>query len=212
MKHAGKLTRERVLDVAERLFAQKGFHCTSTRTLAREAQVNLAAIHYHFGSKETLLEKVIERRLCPLNHLCMERLTAVRETAVREGRRPKANDVLRAFIEPTFAFNESLPSNRSFLALEGKAISENGTVRTIFTQQIEPLFSLLFNIMKEAMPDLPEDVLFWRLHFTIGATGHAMQMFANRMFVPDEITLVDDATTMTDMLLTFVTNGISGRR
>lgn len=210
MKHVGKPTRERILDAAERLFAQKGFRCTSIRVLAREAQVNLAAINYHFGSKEALLEKVIERRLRPLNHLRMERLKAVRETAVREGRRPKAKDALRAFIEPAFAFNESLSGNRSFLALAGRAFSEpDGTVRIIFTRQIESRFSLLFNIMKEALPDLPEDVLLWRLHFTIGALDHAMRMFVNCMLVPDEIALVDDATTMTDMLLAFVTSGMN---
>lgn len=213
MKHSGKSgrdTRERILDAAERLFAQKGFHLTSMRTLAREAQVNLASISYHFGSKEALLEKVIERRLRPLNQLRMEKLKTVRETAVREGRRPRAKDALRAFIEPAFAFNESLPVNKSFLALAGQAFSESdGTVRIIFTRQIEPLFSLLFEIMKEALPDLPEDVLFWRLHFTIGALGHAMRMFANCIFVPDEIAFVGDASAMTDMLLAFVTGGIN---
>jgi len=203
-------TAQRILDSAERLFAQKGFHCTSIRALAHEAHVNLAAINYHFGSKERLLEAVIERRLGPLNQLRMERLKIVRETAARQGNRPRVKDVLLAFIDPTFTFNQSLLDNRSFFTLAGRLFSElDGTARTIFQQKFEPLFSLLLNTMKEALPELPEEVLVWRLHFIIGAMAHTMRVFSNNSFAPDDFSPVADATSMTDMLLAFVTSGMT---
>ena len=54
-------TRERLLDVAEELFAEKGIAATSLRTLTTAAETNLAAVHYHFGSKNGLVDAVLDR-------------------------------------------------------------------------------------------------------------------------------------------------------
>jgi AcrR family transcriptional regulator len=203
-------TAQRILDTGERLFAQRGFHCTSIRVLSHEAQVNLAAINYHFGSKENLLEAVIERRLVPLNQLQMKKLQTVRETALREERRPKTKDVLLAMIEPTFTFRQSLLENRNFFTLVCRLLSKTeGTSRAIFQKKFKPLFSLLINTLKEALPELPEEVLIWRLFFSIGALAQAMRMFTGEVPVPDKITLVNDAAVVAGLLLGFVTRGIN---
>ena len=60
-------TVERILDAAEQLFAEKGFAETSLRLITSKAGVNLAAVNYHFGSKEELFEAVLTRRLDPMN-------------------------------------------------------------------------------------------------------------------------------------------------
>jgi AcrR family transcriptional regulator len=54
-------TKERILDAAERLFADRGFAATSLRNITGEAGVNLAAVNYHFGSKDALIVAVFER-------------------------------------------------------------------------------------------------------------------------------------------------------
>ncbi len=61
------LTKERLLDSAEHLFSRRGFSATSVRQITAEANVNLAALNYHFGSKEQLISAVFARRLGPLN-------------------------------------------------------------------------------------------------------------------------------------------------
>jgi AcrR family transcriptional regulator len=60
-------TKERILDTAERLFAERGYSATSLRAIIAEADVNLASVHYHFDSKEALLEAVFLRRALPAN-------------------------------------------------------------------------------------------------------------------------------------------------
>ena len=60
-------TKDRILDTAERLFARDGFEATSLRSITAEAGVNLAAINYHFQSKEALVQAVIGRRMGPMN-------------------------------------------------------------------------------------------------------------------------------------------------
>ena len=92
-------TKQRILDVAERLFAERGFSGTSLRTIIGEAGVNLAAVHYHFHSKDALLEAVILRRLEPVNRERLAMLEACEHAA--RGGPPAVEDILRAFIEPT---------------------------------------------------------------------------------------------------------------
>src|SRR5260221_7712992 len=60
-------TRTRILDAAEELFMQHGFEGTSMRLLTAKAEANLAAVNYHFGSKDALIEAVFRRRLDPMN-------------------------------------------------------------------------------------------------------------------------------------------------
>ena len=77
-------TKERILNVAERFFADRGFPATSLRDLTSEASVNIASVNYHFGSKEALLAAVLERRLRPVNARRLELLDAI-ETAAGNG-------------------------------------------------------------------------------------------------------------------------------
>ncbi|MGO4839574.1 TetR/AcrR family transcriptional regulator, partial [Rhizobiaceae sp. 2RAB30] len=74
-------TRERLMDVAERLFAELGYSNVSTRNIADEANANSAAVHYHFGSKDGLLDAVFRRRLDPLNRERIDRIDALMKQA-----------------------------------------------------------------------------------------------------------------------------------
>ena len=98
---SSKDTKEIILDQAEELFAAKGYKGTSLRMITTAAEVNLAAVNYHFGSKKGLVAAVIDRRIVPLNELRCRRLTEVVTKAESAGTRPKLPEVLLAFIEPT---------------------------------------------------------------------------------------------------------------
>ena len=88
-------TRERILDAAERLFMENGYEATSMRTITGAAEVNLAAVNYHFGSKEALLREVFRRRLAWLNR---ERLQALdRREQQAGGAQLKPSQILEAF-------------------------------------------------------------------------------------------------------------------
>jgi AcrR family transcriptional regulator len=204
-------TRERILDAAERLFAQGGYDRTSLRAITGSAGVNLAAVNYHFGSKEALLKAVIERRLVPLNEVRMERLRAVLERAREGDGRPAVGDVLTAFMEPTLRFKESGEGARDFITLVASAFSvpAGGPVRNIFMRMVEPLFRNLFGALREALPGVPEDVLMWRVHFAMGAMLRTMQMFGDegdeaKGMCPKKT----DTGTVLGVLIPFVTAGM----
>ncbi len=172
-------TKTRILDAAEKLFAQDGFHNTSLRGITGLAKVNLAAVNYHFGSKDALLQAVIERRIIPLNRIRQQKLEAVLDQAKSAGKSPAAENLLHAFIEPTLAFRNSGPGAVDFIALIGRALSEpDETVRNCFIQQVLPLFTLLFSSLAQALPELPAHILLTRLQFTMGALSHVMCLSA----------------------------------
>src|SRR5690349_7711707 len=74
-------TKTRILDAAEQLFMEHGFEATSLRSLTAAAGVNLAAVNYHFGSKEELFQAVLTRRLDPMNQERIELLERVEREA-----------------------------------------------------------------------------------------------------------------------------------
>ncbi|MEJ1959164.1 MAG: TetR/AcrR family transcriptional regulator [Nitrosomonadales bacterium] len=94
-KQSHKDTRERILDAAERLFMEQGYEATSTRGVTSKAGVNLAAVNYHFGSKEALMQAVLQRRLEGINR---ERLRLLDEAEAKaEGRPLKPSLIVDCF-------------------------------------------------------------------------------------------------------------------
>src|SRR5437867_8837328 len=115
-------TKQRILDSAERLFADRGFAATSLRTIIADARVNLAAIHYHYRSKEALLDAVILRRLGPINRERLELLNACERAAVNG--RPALEAVIEAFIAPAFRVGADPNGGQIFVRLIGRILSE----------------------------------------------------------------------------------------
>src|SRR5206468_11715977 len=76
-----RVTKARILDAAEALFMEHGFEATSLRAITAAASVNLAAVNYHFGSKEELFQAVLTRRLDPMNQERVDLLTRLESEA-----------------------------------------------------------------------------------------------------------------------------------
>ncbi len=205
-------TKELILDAAERLFARDGYHNTSLRAITGEAGVNLAAVNYHFGSKMALLEAIFDRRLIPLNTVRHERLEQVREIAREEGHPPRVDEIFRAVLEPTLAFRDLGPDTEHFITLAGRAMSEPGdTVNEIYVRHMQPLFTLAFETLREALPDVSPQELFWRMQFAIGCISHIMRMYGKFRLAPEGVALKADSETLTEMLVRFITPGMETR-
>ncbi len=202
-------TKIKLLDHAERLFAEKGIRATSIRDLASAAKVNVAAVNYHFGSKDGLMTQVIERRLVPLNQVREERLTLVLSIAESEGRQPKIEDLLRALIEPTFEFAARLPESQPFLELVGRAMSgTDAQFREIFHRQFEPLFQILDTATQSALPHIPPQELRCRLYFAMGSLHSAMRMIGRKESVLLPTSKTHNIPVVTEMVLNFIASGL----
>src|SRR5215472_13350740 len=100
-------TPGKLLDAAERLFATQGYGAVSLRQVIAEADVNVAAVHYHFGSKEELVDQVVMRRAGPVNEERIARLDRIE--AESGGRPPKLEQIFEAFLAPIEAVAGSHP-------------------------------------------------------------------------------------------------------
>src|SRR5204862_7503790 len=165
-------TRSRILDVAEELFGERGLDRVSIRDITRKAQVNLAAINYHFGSKEELIAAVFERRVVPVNQARLAALDRVEKSAGK--RVPKLEAILEAFIRP--AVQSSLNASKggtAFSKLFGRCLSEpSPEVEELLKKQFEPLVERMNAALMRALPQLSRSEIFWRMKFTFGALHH----------------------------------------
>ena len=207
MGHAD--TKIRILDAAEKLFARHGFEGTSLRTLTGAAGVNLAAVNYHFGSKEVLIKAVIERRLMPLNKVRLERLQKIKDKIDAGSGMPDIKEILLAFIEPTFEFRKSGKGVQDFVTLISRSFSDpKDNVRKLFQDMMEPVFQLLFRLLCEALPALPQNIVYWRLNFMLGAMAYAMSMSQMCQLIPDGFVLKAESVPLAEQFVNFVANGM----
>jgi AcrR family transcriptional regulator len=162
-------TKTAILDAAERLFAEHGFDATSLRDITREAGVNLAAVNYHFQSKDSLISAVIARRLEPITGRRLEMLDAV-EAQAGSKRLPLEKEI-EAFARPVLegAFGTSASKLLGRMYTEPKDFS----VR-LFNQHLREVARRFQCAFARALPDLPEDDLFWRIHLMVGGMAHIM--------------------------------------
>lgn len=164
-------TKERILDAAERLFAREGFEATSLRAITAEANVNLAAVNYHFQSKDALVRAVVGRRMGPVNEKRIELLDAC-EAAAGGGPLP-VEPVVDAFIRPVLEIARS--HAKDFGPLMGRLYTEPGDfLKHVFKEHLEHVGGRFIAAFQRALPDLPVDELMWRMHFAIGVMTHTM--------------------------------------
>ncbi|HEX5306832.1 MAG TPA: TetR/AcrR family transcriptional regulator [Dyella sp.] len=165
-------TKERILAAAEALFAQRGFEGASLRQLTASAGVNLAAVNYHFGSKEKLVEQVFKRRLDALNQ---HRLAELAKVAGQPG--TTLDDVLAAYIRP--ALDLSHEDNGSlFMRVLARAFAEHDdTLRQFLSENYGHVMRQFTAEFARLLPQLEKAELYWRIDLVTGALTHAMSGF-----------------------------------
>lgn len=167
-------TKERILDVAETLFADHGYAATSLRDITRDAGVNIAAVNYHFGSKDALLAAVLERRIGPVNR---ERLVLLDQAEAAAGGGPAdLESLVRALLSPAFRQRMVVEGGPvKFLQLTGRIHSEpHAPARAIFLAQFGEIIRRFVAAFRRTLPHLPEEEVSWRLLFVVGAMAHTM--------------------------------------
>ena len=166
-------TKDRILDAAEALFMEHGFEATSLRAITAAAAVNLAAVNYHFGSKEELFQAVLTRRLDPMN----QRRVALLDRFEREAATPLSCErIIVALFAPALeiARDPELGGN-NFLRLLGRAYADPAPfIRRFLSEQYAQMIARFKAAFARALPHLPKKELSWRLHFIMGALSYTL--------------------------------------
>jgi AcrR family transcriptional regulator len=174
MQHDAQFsTRQRILGAAEELFAERGFAGASLRQVTAAAKVNLAAVNYHFGSKDNLIEEVFRRRLDELSHRRLDRLAEV-----NRGRAPTLDAVLEAFIMPALELSLDRAGGSVFMRVLARAFAEhNSNLRKFLSDNYGHVLKEFAAAFARLLPHLDKDELYWRLDLAVGALTYAMADF-----------------------------------
>jgi len=189
-------TKSRILDSAEKLFGMNGFDATSLRDITTAADVNLAAINYHFQSKDSLIDAIVARRIEPVNKKRFELLDAA-------GPHPTVEQILTAFMAPVMQVKVD-----AVVPLIGRILSNPELfVERVFHTHLAPVSQRFVEALCKTLPDLPPSEILWRIHFSVGVLTHTMLW--GRIFpkITNGVCDISDREALVDRAVRFVSAG-----
>ena len=216
---APEVTKERILDITERLLAEHGVTGTSIRLITDAANVNVAAVNYHFGTKRDLVQAVINRRIAGLEAGRAAALDALDERAARENRNPTVQELAEALIAPVM--KQALADDSGwpyFVRFISRLAWEPGAEEFVPPESSIRMFERIDRTLQKAVPHLTADPgrRLWRMVFMRGATQHALLIVtATRAGkLPKETPIAGplataDIETVRRELVAFVAGGLS---
>ncbi len=165
-------TKKKILDAAEVLFAEHGFSQTSLRIITSVADVNLAAVNYHFGSKKDLIQAVIDRYFVMFTEDLAKEFSQLANTKTDLN----TQAILESLVSPIIRLNNvRTDGSATFMKLLGHAYTEGqGHLKKFLTAKYGFLLSQFTALVQRANPDIDDREMFWRLHFMLGTFVFAL--------------------------------------
>src|SRR3546814_370353 len=166
-------TKDRILGAAEELFAQHGFSGTSLRQVTSRADVNIAAVNYHFGSKENLVTEVFRRRMDEMSAQRLAQLRQAQEQAPGE-----LEPILAAFVEHALALAKDRNGGGAFIRGIGWVYAtRHCALRKGRSERYVSVLGDCARAMATSGPERGKEQLYWRLYCLTGALTDAMDDF-----------------------------------
>jgi AcrR family transcriptional regulator len=159
-------TKERILRVAERLFAEHGYDGASVRRIAAAAGVQLALLSYHFQSKQGLYRAVFQRRIEPISQ---RRRAALREVIERAHPPPSIGKVLDALARPWIELRDQRGGQHYSRLIAREVGDPQESRRGIVKEMLDPIALEFIAAMQKALPDRAPVQIQWAYQFFVGA-------------------------------------------
>jgi AcrR family transcriptional regulator len=187
-------TKSRILNAAEKLFGLNGFEATSLRDITAEAQVNLAAVNYHFQSKDSLIDAIIERRLGPVNRRRLAMLDAASPS-------PDVEQIVSAFLSPLLMMDVLTAG-----PFVGRIFSNPSMfIERVYKKHLVDVVKRFTEAIGAAFPELPAEDCFWRLQFMAGSMSHMLALSGVMSYMSGK---PFDRTAVMDRLVPFLAAGL----
>src|SRR5919106_3948276 len=170
---ASDQTRTAILNAAERLYAERGFGDVTLRDIVAAAEVNLAAVNYHFGSKDELIAELFVTRSLATNR---ERLNELKLAEQAGGGRAPIEVILRALVGPTLRGCLGPENQRSTAArfMIRASIESVPPIRRIKNREVDHLRKFIA-AMRRSLPGRDAAELYWGLHFALAMSHHTIR-------------------------------------
>jgi AcrR family transcriptional regulator len=202
-------TRAAILDAAERLYAERGFSGVTLRDIVGAAGVNLAAVNYHFGSKDELIAELFVTRSIASNR---ERLNELKAAEAAGGGRADIDAVLRALVGPTVRGCLGPESERSTAArfMIRASIESVPPIRRIKNREIDHLRKFA-DAMRRSLPDCSEENLYWGLHFALAMAHQTIRDSERLTRLSEGICDLNDVEGVIQRIVAVSVMALSGR-
>lgn len=191
-------TRERLLNIAEQRFGEGGYEGTSLRAITVAAAANIAAVNYHFGSKEALLRAAVARAMAPVNTERRRRLDQMEATG-----QPTAEQLIRAFIEPGLDLVLRRGERGAIVArfIGRVAFDPSRRIRELYAAEADPIEARYLAALQTALPRAaPESVAFGYVNMLGLLALHQSQALSRAPGTED----VDDPSKLAENLIAFL--------
>lgn len=199
-------TRERILNTAQKLFAEKGFNRVTLRELTSAAETNLAAVNYYFGSKDKLLLALVKRSAKEV-HKARQQLLREAENS-RGSREQKVRKVIHALLSPSVGQPADNETGFLYTALISRTLADGPAELTDLlekqTSHLDPYIEALHKIL----PELPREEIYWRFHFVLNIE-HAVGTELKRLeHISGGLCQTDDPKALVERIIDFVVPGL----
>src|SRR5437588_437425 len=202
-------TKTSILAAAERLYADRGFADVTLRDIVAAAGVNLAAVNYHFGSKDELIAELFVSRSLATNRERLKELKAAEEAG---GGRASIDTILRALVGPTLRGCLGPERERSAASrfMIRASVESVPPIRRIKNREIDHLRKFAA-AMRRSLPDCSEADLFWGLHFALAMAHQTIRDSERLTKLSEGKCDLDDVQAITDRIVAISVMALTGR-
>lgn len=199
-------TKTKILDAAERLIVELGADKASMRKITEEAGVNVAAINYHFGTKDNLVSAIVTRFLTPLEKEQTRLIQVVMDKAGDNA--PILEDLLRSQLEPLYEFTVAHPDWMNVFHQFAAAYENEDVFKQNLKNILETKLLYLASCLEKALPEIPKMTLLRRIaFFRISAFG----IMQGECIMEESIAVLGidrDPKTMLEELIRYIAAGL----
>ena len=205
-KTALNSTRDRLIEVSGELFAERGFDSVSLRMITESANANLAAVNYHFGSKEELILAVVEDIVGPVNEKRLEQLGGIDSNSSNS-----LKAIIHAFIDPVFDVTsaDAGADNKYYKLISRCIASRDERVSSIIIRQFPEVLARFVSSLTRAIPGLSSDSAHLKVMFMAGALAHSLFHYENLLLVSGGSLDSSSPNVLKSELVSFLTAGMS---
>ena len=202
---AAGLTKERLLAVAGELFADRGFDSVSLRMITDRANVNLASVNYHFGSKEELIGAVVDDIVSPVNERRLSLLSLIDYTTQDPIRK-----IIHAFIDPVFDLSDSGNDDNKYYKLISRCIaSRDERVSSIIIKQFPEVLAQFVSALSKALPSINSNSAHLKIMFMAGALAHSLFHYENLLLISEGRFDLNSTEVLKSELVSFLLTGMN---
>jgi len=189
--HGNVSTRDRLLRTGARLFAEQGFHAVSVRSIVADADVNLGAINYHFGSKQALFEEIFAAGASRITQMRLHLLANCHDGPDRP---PLLEQVLTAYLAPGLIYGAERADIAEFQRIRARIVTEDSALaRRLLRRHFQQSTEHFTEMLSRSLPDVPRNLLLWRYQTLIATVVYAGSSWGTIHSAPGERGAADDA-------------------